>query len=110
MVGSAAVSRRMYSSHRFSRHQTAMKCWFYWVLAGGGAGFSSTGMAVRRRGRLSSAHQPLADRTSNMVLEQRIRSEHRETEDRRSDHEQIEDIEDLVDDLGDAVQVGHIPR
>ena len=46
----------------------------------------------------------------SMMSEQRVRSEHRETEDRGSDHEQIEDIEDLVDDLGDAVQVGHVPR
>jgi hypothetical protein len=45
-----------------------------------------------------------------MMLEQRVRTEHRKTEDRGTDDEQIEDIEDSVDDLRGAVQIGHEPR
>ena len=39
-----------------------------------------------------------------MMLEQCVRAEHHETEDRGADHEQVEDIEDPVDGIGEVVE------
>jgi hypothetical protein len=48
--------------------------------------------------------------TLSVMCEQRIRSEHCESKYSGADDQQIENVEDLVDDLRDAVQVGHESR
>jgi hypothetical protein len=41
-----------------------------------------------------------------MMLEQRVRPEHGKPEDGYSDHEQFEDVENAVDDVGKVVEEG----